>query len=408
VPTTRQHLLNVSPAATNSGEPNVPRSLVPIIALMSMVGPFTLDTYLPSFPDIAAEFGVGLAAMAQTISVYLVAFAMATLAWGPLADSFGRRRIVIVSMFFYVITSLGCAFADNLAHLLVLRLLQGVAASGGIVIGRAVVRDVYDGPRARSAMAQVMLVFALAPAVAPIVGGWLHDWLGWRSVFHFLALYGLVTMLLVLRILPETHPHHLRQSIHPRAIAGNYVMALGTGRFLSLVLTFCMMFGGLFLYIVGSPAIIFDHLGLAANHFAVQFVPMTAGIMGGSWLSGRLSVRIEPRRIINAAFALAGIALLLNLAQARWLAPNPVTVVGPVVIYAFAVSLSMPNLTVMALDCLPRNRGVASAVQAFVQMNINALVASLVMPFVASSLESFALAHGAFLLLSLLLWRFAF
>jgi DHA1 family bicyclomycin/chloramphenicol resistance-like MFS transporter len=159
---------------------------------------------------------------------------------------------------------------------------------------------------------------------------------------------------------------------------------------------------------VGSPAIIFDHLGLAANHFAVQFVPMTAGIMGGSWLSGRLSVRIEPRRIINAAFALAGMALLLNLAQARWLAPNPVTVVGPVVLYAFAVSLSMPNLTVMALDCLPRNRGVASAVQAFVQMNINALIASLVMPFVASSLESFALAQGAFLLLSLLLWRFAF
>jgi DHA1 family bicyclomycin/chloramphenicol resistance-like MFS transporter len=378
---------------------------VPIIALMSMVGPFTLDTYLPSFPDIAEEFGIGLAAMAQTVSVYLVAFAVATLAWGPLADSFGRRRVVLVSMLFYVVTSLGCAFADNLTHLILLRLLQGVAASGGVVIGRAVVRDVYDGSAARSAMARIMLMFALAPAAAPIIGGWLHDWLGWRSVFHFLALYGFVTMLLVLRTLPETHPRHLWQPIHPRAISGNYLKVLGNGRFLALVLTFCLMFGGLFLYIVGSPAVIFDHLGLGANSFAVQFVPMVAGVMVGSWVSGKVSAHTDPSRIISAAVALAGFSILLNMAQAHWLAPHPFTVVGPIVIYAFAVALAMPNLTVMALDCLPRNRGVASAVQAFVQMILNALIASLAMPFVAPSLESFALAQGVFLLLSLLLWR---
>lgn len=378
---------------------------MPIIALMTMVGPFTLDTYLPSFPEIAAEFGVGLGAMAQTVSVYLVSFAVATLAWGPLADSFGRRRVVLGSMICYVATSLGCAFADNLTQLLIMRLLQGAAASGGIVIGRAVVRDVYEGPRARNAMAQVMLMFALAPAAAPIIGGWLHEWFGWRSVFHFLAAYGAVVMGLILWVFPETHKPELRQPIHPRAVARNYGFALRNRRFIALVLTFCFLFGGMFLYIVGSPAIIFDHLGLGANDFAVQFIPTVAGVMVGSWLAGRLSARIEPARIISAGLLLAGLAVLANLAQARWLAPTPVTVVGPLVLYSFAVALTMPNLTVMALDCLPRTRGVASAVQAFVQMISNALIASVAMPFVAPSLEAFALAQGGFLLLAVLLWR---
>jgi DHA1 family bicyclomycin/chloramphenicol resistance-like MFS transporter len=372
---------------------------------MSMIGPFSIDTYLPSFPDIAAEFGVGLGAMAQTLSVYLIAFAATTLMWGPLADSFGRRRVVLGAMLLYVLTSFGCAFTDNLPHMLILRLLQGVAASGGIVIARAVIRDVYDGPQARRAMAQVMMMFALAPAAAPIIGGWLHEWLGWRSVFHFLALYGLVTVSLMLWSLPETHPPHLRQSIHPRAVLGNYLAALRHGRFLAIVLTFCCCFGGLFLYIVGSPAIIFDHLGLGANSFAVQFVPMVAGIMAGSWLAGKLSARLMPERTISAAMGLAGLAVLLNLAQAAWLEPQPLTVIAPLVLYAFAVALCMPNLTVMALDCFPRNRGMASAVQAFVQMTINALIPALALPLVASSLRYFALAQGAFLLLAVLLWR---
>jgi DHA1 family bicyclomycin/chloramphenicol resistance-like MFS transporter len=372
---------------------------------MSMIGPFSIDTYLPSFPAIAAEFGVGLGAMAQTLSVYLIAFAVTTLFWGPLADSFGRRRVVLVAMLLYVLASFGCALTDNLPHMLMLRLLQGVAASGGIVIARAVIRDVYDGAHARRAMAQVMMMFALAPAAAPIIGGWLHEWLGWRAVFHFLALYGLVTLALMLWSLPETHPLHLRQSFHPRAVLGNYRGALRHGRFLALVLTFCFCFGGLFLYIVGSPAIIFDHLGLGANSFAVQFVPMVAGVICGSWLAGRLSARVAPERMISSAMALATLAVLLNFAQAHWLEPTPLTVVAPLVLYAFSVALCMPNLTVMALDCFPRNRGMASAVQAFVQMAINALIPALAVPLVAASLRDFALAQGGFLLLAVLLWR---
>ncbi len=384
---------------------HAPRGLVPLIALLSMVGPFTIDTYLPSFPDIARDFGIGLAGTAQTMSLYLVAFAVTTLMWGPLTDSFGRRRVVLGAMGFYLLASLGCALAQNLHQLLLFRVLQGVAASGGIVIARAVIRDVYDGPQAQRAMAQVMMVFALAPAVAPIVGGWLHSWAGWRSVFIFLALYGGVTALLVLAILPETHPQQLRQSIHPRVVSGNYLQALRHLRFLALVLAFCCSFAGLFVYIVGSPAIIFDHLGMGANHFAVQFVPMVVGVMSGSWLAGKLSLRTDPLVTVRIAFGVGGLAVLLNLAQAAWLPPQPLTVIAPLVLYAFAVALMMPNLTILALDCFPYNRGMASAVQAFLQMSLNALVAGLAVPFVAPSLRRYALVQGTFLLLAVLLWR---
>lgn len=372
--------------------------------MMSMVGPFTIDTYLPSFPDIAAEFGTGLGAMAQTLSVYLVAFAASTLVWGPLADAFGRRRVSLIAMGLYVVASVGCAMVDNLGHMLALRFMQGIAASGGIVIARAVVRDVYQGARASRAMSQVMMMFALAPAAAPIIGGWLHDMFGWRSVFHFLAVYGLATMALMVRRLPETHPPELRQSIHPRVVLRNYLAALRHGRFVALVLTFCCFFGGMFLYILGSPAIIYDHLGLGPNSFAIQFVPMVGGVVCGAWMAGRLAARVAPARLINASLALAALVTGLNLALSHWAAPSPVTVVGPVVLYAFTISLAMPTLTVMTLDCLPRSRGVASAVQAFVQMNLNGLIAALAVPLVAPSLLAFALVQALLLLLAAFVW----
>jgi len=210
--------------------------------------------------------------------------------------------------------------------------------------------------------------------------------------------------LLVLRRLPETHAAALRQSIHPRAVGGNYLAALRHARFLALVFTFCFVFNGLFINIAGSPAIIFDHLGLDANHFGVQFVPMVAGLMAGAWLASRLSAWLDPERVISLAFLLAGLGAVLNLAQAAWLAPAVLSAIGPLVLYAFAVAMMMPNLSVMALDCFPRNRGVASAMQSFLQVGNSALVAGLAVPLVAPSLLRFALAQTAFLLLALATW----
>ena len=380
------------------------RGLVVVVALLSMLGPFTIDTYLPSFPDIQAEFGVGPAAMAQTLSLYLLAFAGMTLLWGPLSDAFGRRRVITVSLLMYVATSIGCALAPDFSSLLLLRILQGLAASGGMTVGRAVIRDVHAGPSAQRAMSSVMLVFALAPAVAPIIGGLLHEWWGWRSVFVFLTLYGVAGLGLVRLALPETLHRDARQSSRPLRVLRSYGRAFLQPRFGALVLGIASAFGGVFLYVAGSPAIVFDHLHYGADHFAILFVPMVGGLMLGAFSSGRLAHRRSADRTVSEAFAVMAVAALMNVLQAHWLAPAPWNVVGPLVLYAFGAALAMPGVTVMALDCFPRQRGMASAMQGFVQMVTMAVVSGAIVPLVVGSIPDFAHGQLALFCLALLLW----
>jgi len=380
-----------------------PKGLIPVIGLVSMIGPFSIDAYLPSFPAIAQGLGVSLPALAQTLSVYLIAFAAATLVWGPLSDRFGRRRMLLTSLVLFVVASVGCALAESFPMLIVWRALQGAFACGGMVIGRAVVRDVYEGPMAQRAMSHVMLVFAVAPALAPVIGGWLESMFGWRSVFQFLALFGLFALVLVFRWLPETHPQVARQSIHPRSVGGNYLRALRHGRFLALVAVLSLGFGGLFLYISGSPALIYDHLGLGESDFGLFFIPAVAGLMSGSWLSGRIAHSWPPLKIIKLGFSVLGVAFTANLFGALWLEPGVFSVVTPLVMYAFGVALIMPVLSVQALDCFPHHIGMASAVQGFAQMAFNAVVAGFLMPMTAPSLIHLALAQGLLLCGSVLI-----
>ena len=380
-----------------------PKYLVAVIGLISMIGPFSIDTYLPSFPAIAQGLDVGLSELAQTLSVYLIAFAVATLIWGPLSDRFGRRGTLLISLVLFIVASIGCALAESFSMLLVWRAFQGAFACGGMVIGRAVVRDVYEGPMAQKAMSHVMLVFAAAPALAPVIGGWLEALFGWRSVFQFLALFGLFTVVLVYYCLPETHPQAARRSIHPRSVGANYLRVLRQGSFLALIAALSLCFGGLFLYITASPALIYDHLGLGEGDFGLFFIPTVAGLMMGSWLSGRIAHRWLPLQILKLGFAVLGIAFTVNLVSSLWLATSVLSVVSPLVLYAFGVALIMPVLSVQALDRFPRKRGLTSAVQGFAQMAFGAIVAGFIMPMTAHSLVYLALAQGLLLFASILI-----
>ncbi len=394
-------------SALHVSDSTPPKGLVPVIGLMSMIGPFSIDTYLPSFPAIAQGLGVGLPALAQTLSIYLIAFAGATLVWGPLSDRFGRRRTLLTSLILFVLASLGCAQTESFSMLMFWRALQGAFACGGMVIGRAVVRDVYEGAMAQRAMSHVMLVFAAAPALAPVIGGWLESVFGWRSVFQFLMLFGLFAVVLVFRWLPETHPLAARQSIHPLIVGGNYLRVLRHGRFLALVATLSLSFGGLFLYITSSPALIYDHLGLSESDFGVFFIPTVAGLMSGSWLSGRIAHGWPPRQILKLGFGVLGVAFTANFLDALWLEPRVLSVVAPLVLYAFGIALIMPVLSVQALDCFPHNRGMAAAAQGFAQMAFNAVVAGFLMPMVATSLLYLAMAQGVLLCFSVLVLQAA-
>lgn len=372
-----------------------------------MLAPFSIDTYLPSFPDIAREFAVPPLYLQQTLSFYLLAFAVMTLVYGPLSDSYGRRRVVLVAVALYVVSSIGCWFAPNAHWLLAMRIGQGLSASAGVVIGRAVIRDAFAGAQAQRVMANMMLIFALAPAVAPIIGGWLHDAFGWRSVFMFLTLLGLALWGWTALVLPETLPAVARQSIHPRAVGRTYRQALGSGHFMGLVMITAFNFGGMFLYVAGSPEVIYRHLQLGPDDFGVLFVPLVAGMMAGTLLSGRLAGRVTHAHCVDLGYGLMLAGAALNVMLAFTTTASAFTIIAPPVLYASGMALAMPNLSLMALDLFPAHRGLASALQGFTHTASNAVVAGLVVPLLAHDLRWLTTGMLVLALAGFVWWRTA-
>ena len=372
------------------------RRLALVVVALAIIAPFTIDTYLPSLPDIGSEFDVSDFYLQQTLSLYLIAFAAMTLVYGPLSDTFGRRRVVLISVILYIVTSIGCALAASARELLLLRVAQGVAASGGIVIGRAIVRDRFSGATAQRVMSRIMLVFPIAPAFAPIIGGWLHDLAGWRSVFWFLALLGVAVWLGVAWQLPETLPPAERHPGHPRAIAAAYARALGHPRFMLMVFAIAFSFAGMFVYVAGSPALLYGALGLGANDFGLLFVPLVLGLMTGAYISGRIAGRRSHEQGVALGFRIMLAAAAIGLALNVSVTPTLISTVAPLALYACGLALALPNLTLLSLDLFPRNRGLASAVQSFIHTGGSALAAGLVVPLLDGDVVRFA--TGALLL----------
>lgn len=383
------------------------RRLALIVVALSIIAPFSIDTYLPSLPDIAREFDASDFYLQQTLSLYLIAFGAMTLVYGPLSDTFGRRSVVLVSAAVYVASSIGCALAASAHDLVVLRIAQGIAASGGIVIGRAIVRDSFSGAVAQRVMSRIMLVFALAPAVAPIIGGWLHDVAGWRSVFWFLALLGAAVWAWVAWLLPETLPVAERQPGNPRAIASAYARALSHPRFMLLVFAIAFNFSGMFIYVAGSPALLYGALGLGARDFAVLFVPLVVGLMAGAYISGHIAGRRSHAQGVTIGFRIMLAAAAVNVALNLALTPTAFTTIAPVALYACGMALAMPNLTLLSLDLFPRNRGLASAVQSFFHTGGGALVAGLLVPLLGIHVAWFAIGSLLLCLSAFICWRWS-
>lgn len=387
-----------------SNRSNHPFPVIAIVALITMLGPFTIDTYLPSFPAIESALNSDRAMMMQTLSVYLMSFALATLIWGPLSDRWGRRPVILWSLIGYLLASLLCAKAGSYEVLILGRVLQGLFAAGSLIASRAMIRDFFPAEEAQKAMALIMMLFALAPAIAPIFGGWLEVHFGWRSVFVFLALYGVLVLSLFYFRLSETQAIEHRQSILPRQVIASYWQSICHPVFMRYVLAQGFLIGGFFLYIAGSTSLIFNHLQLQEQDFWVFFVPMVSGIIFGSAVIHFFSSRVSPKNLVNVAMASALAGVLLNLSFEKWLEIQIWSVVLPPVIYAIGFAMANPGLTIMGLDCMPEKRGLASSVQGFFQMGSAGLVVAILLPFVHHSLFAMALAQAGLFVLALLLW----
>jgi len=270
--------------------------LAVLLACLGMLGPFSIDTYLPAFTGIARSIGATPVEMQQTLSAYLFAFAVMNLFHGALSDSFGRRPVILCGLVLFIIASIGCALSETIGALVFFRALQGVSAGAGVVISRAVIRDMFPPADAQRVMSQVTIYFGVAPAVAPMIGGFLFLNAGWHAIFWFLAAVGAVLLAAIARLLPETLHASQRQPFGARNLLAGYWQLAADRRFLLLALASGIPFNGMFLYVLSAPVFLGEHLHLAPGEFFWFFTLTIAGIMGGAFLSGRLAGRIKPAR----------------------------------------------------------------------------------------------------------------
>ncbi len=378
-----------------------------LLAGLSMFGPFSIDTIFPAFSQLSRRLAVDEVAIQQTISVYLLAYGLMSLAHGPLSDAWGRKRVILGGLLLFVAGSIGCALSRDLPTLLAFRALQGLSAGVGMIVGRAVIRDLFQGHDAQRLMSQVSMIFGIAPAIAPIIGGWLLlTGAGWPLIFWFLTGFAVVLTLTTLIWLPETHPPQARTALRPGRLLRDYVRIGFNPRFQRLAAAGAFNFAGIFLYIASAPVLIMGHLKLGEGDFAWLFVPTIGGMTLGSFLSGRMAGRIEPVRQIRIGFICCGVAAVVNLAYTFVVTQIALPwAVLPIFLAGLGMALIFPILALAVLDMYPQQRGLASSLQAFTQLMTNTLVAGVLSPLLSTDPHHLALGMAGFFLLGWLFWR---
>ncbi|MFC4764550.1 multidrug effflux MFS transporter [Dyella koreensis] len=390
---------------TSSFRP-VRRSLPWLLAGLSMIGPFSIDAVFPAFPLIGSDFHLGSAELQQMISVYLLTYAVMSLFHGAISDAIGRKPVIVTGILVYALASAGAALSTSYTMLLACRALQGACAGAGLVVGRAIVRDSLEGAAAQQMMSRVMMIFSIAPVIAPMMGAQLLFLDGWHGIFWVLMGFTLMLGGALILFLDETHPPAQRTVFAPRSLMAGYV-SFGRDRpFWPLLISVSVNFAGLFLYISSAPHIVRELLHLSAQGFPWLFMPVVIGLVVGAWLSGRLASRRSVAFTVNLGYASLLSACALHLLLALLL-PQPMLPWSmlPLVLHGVGVQLAFPTLTLLLLDRFPHQRGGASSVQAFCSLMLCSVVAGVLSPLLSSRMLYLALGATTLTVIGWLAWR---
>lgn len=373
--------------------------LVLTLAALAALAPFAIDTYLPAFHAMGSDLATSDLHIQQSLAVYLLPYAMMTLWHGAISDSIGRITTIQWGLGIFVLASIGCAFAPNVETLWFFRALQGASGGAGNTVARAMVRDLFEGAQAQRVMATVQMLFGIAPAVAPIIGGFLLG-IHWQAIFIFLAVYAAISFWAATKYLPETMPIEKRMPLSAKQVIKDYRAIFSDKEFNYTVFALGANFAGFFVYVLASPIFLVKHLGLTEHQFGYMFIPTVCGMVLGSYLAKRVAGKYAKSKVIKLAYLWMGIVASLNLLVCFFLPTHFILNILPVALFNIGMALAMPILSLAALDRHPKIRGTAASGQAFVQMLLSTVSAGLIVPLVWYAPSGLAIAMAGYLILS--------
>jgi DHA1 family bicyclomycin/chloramphenicol resistance-like MFS transporter len=345
-----------------------PRKASAIGALLVALGPISMALYTPAMPQLVEVFGTDVATVKLTLTVYFLGFALAQLVCGPLSDAYGRRPIVMGFTAAYLVGSLLAVFAPSVEWLLAARVIQGIGASAGVAISRAIVRDLFTGRQSVQVMNMIGLMLAAGPALSPTIGGITLDLFGWHAIFLVMVIYGAVLIAIFATLVPETNARPEPARAAPRALAASYGALLTDRRFLRPTIIMASSVGALYTLATILPFVLIGRVGLTPTEFGVGMLAQSGSFMLGSLVMNRLLRSIEAHRLVPVGLALIGIGAFTLAILGIAAEPSFLTVMGPIGVFAFGIPFVMPSMLTESLAPFPRMAGAASALSGFFQM----------------------------------------
>jgi len=403
-----------TPAAADPAAPSPRRTagarITLTLAALGMLGPFTINTVFPAFTQIGQEFGASDVVLQQLISVYLASFAVMSVFHGPLSDALGRKPVMLTGLAIYILAMFGAVLASGMGMLIALRVLQGMSAGAATIVSRVVIRDLFAGAEAQRLMAQVMMIFALSPVIAPMLGGWLLLLGDWRWVFAGVGLYGVLVMVLT-ALMPESLPRSARIPLRLGSVVGSLWEVGRSGTMVRIALATALGFAAHFVFVAAAPIIVVRLLGLGEQDFWVLFGPLIVGMMAGSFVVGRAAGAMDRTRLITLGYLGTLLTSGLNLVLVM-VFPDPSgqldaslipVLVGPMLM-SFTASLFFAPIQLEILDLFPHHRGAAASLGTFFTLVVNALLSGVIAPLITGSLTVVAVAAVVFVVAGSLLW----
>jgi MFS transporter, DHA1 family, multidrug resistance protein len=349
-----------------------------LLTCMVGLGALSTDMYLPMLPAIGREFSAPVPSVQLTLSVFMYGFAFSQLAYGPLSDRFGRRPVLLAGITLYLIGSIACALAPSIETLIAFRFLQAIGACAGPILARAVVRDVYARERAATVLAYMASAMAFIPAIAPIFGGWLGIWFGWRIIFVVIAVFTTFLLAGLALALRETNTHIREDALKLDILLLTYLSFFRHRAYMGYMLANALMFAGMFAFISGSSFVLIDVVGVAPENFGFCFAGVVAGYIVGSQTAGRMTPRFGIDRVAFTSACCGALAGSLLLAGNLGLGASVLTIVPPMALFFGSSGALMPNAVAGAIAPFPAQAGSASALLGFVQMAAAATAGALV------------------------------